>query len=345
MPYAMNKTVLLIGPNFHDFNLFVSSALERLGRKVVVEAYDTPISPYTKWNKVAYKVAGDKEGMRDKSRKLFSAQAVETFDKVRPQGVFLLNGEMLTPEAVQYFRKSATVVVWLYDSITRVSQCWNIVPFCHKVFCYEQEDIRLIKDRLDIVAEFLPQAVDPSAYFNIPDVKKEWDIVFAADMWKSPKRMRLIQSVVAAFPDKKIRVWGIYKPWYKDLWKSVTRERRDIYTNRNTSSRQLNLDYNMARVVLNIHNEQQVVGANPKLYEISATGSYQVCDANPYIQRLFQNSEVGLYKDEADLIEQIAWALDPKNETEREQRAQQARALILSAHTYECRMRNVLENL
>ena len=139
-----NHAVLLIGPNFHDFNRFVSSALERLGRKVVVESYDTPISPYTRWNKVAYKVAGDKEGMRDKSRKCFSAQAVGTFDKVRPQVVFLLNGEMLTPDAVQHFRKSAMVVAWLYDSITRVSQCWNIVPFCHKVFCYEQEDIRLI---------------------------------------------------------------------------------------------------------------------------------------------------------------------------------------------------------
>ena len=196
-----NHAVLLIGPNFHDFNRFVSSALERLGRKVVVESYDTPISPYTRWNKVAYKVAGDKEGMRDKSRKCFSAQAVGTFDKVRPQVVFLLNGEMLTPDAVQHFRKSAMVVAWLYDSITRVSQCWNIVPFCHKVFCYEQEDIRLIRDRLGIVAEFLPQAVDPSAYFNIPDVKKEWDIVFAADMWKSPKRMRLIHGNLSRVRD------------------------------------------------------------------------------------------------------------------------------------------------
>ena len=345
MHYAMNKTVLLIGPNFHDFNRYVSSALEKLGRKVVVEAYDTPITPYTKWNKVAYKVSADKEGMRDISRMRFSEQAVDTFDKVHPQIVFLLNGEMLTPQAVQHFQKSAKVIVWFYDSITRVPHCWNIVPFCHKVFCYEQEDIRLIRDCLGIVAEFLPQAVDPSAYFNIPDVKKEWDIVFAADMWKSPKRMRLIQSVVDAFPEKKIRVWGIYKPWYKGFWRSVTRERRDIYTNRNTSSSQLNLDYNKARVVLNIHNEQQVVGANPKLYEISATGSYQVCDTNPYIQSLFQNSEVGLYKDEEELIEQIAWALDPNNDMEREQRAQQARTLILSAHTYECRMRNVLENI
>lgn len=338
----MSKKILLIGPNFHDFNQYVADAFCQLEWAVTILAYDTPIHPYSQFNKIRYKLYRHKELLQVGSRESFSIQAQVIFDKVSPQIVFLLNGEMLTTEVMHYFSKSSKVVVWFYDSITRLPYCWNIVPLCHSVFCYEKDDIRLIKERLNIDAGFLPQAVDSSVYCKIPQMKKEWDIVFAADMWKSPKRMRLIQSVVAHFPDKKIRVWGIYKPWYKGLWNSVTREHRDIYTNSNASSHQLNLDYNKARVVLNIHNEQQTIGANPKLYEISASGSYQICDTNPYIESIFRDGEIGLYDNEESLLELIKWALDPTNEVSRETSAQRAREIVLAEHTYVQRVQHLL---
>ena len=282
----MNK-VLLIGPNFHDFNEYVADAFRQQGWGVTTMAYDSPIHPYSLYNKIRYKLAPNKSRLREISRESFSSQVKDVFDKEAPQMVFMLNGEMLTPDVILHLRQSSKVVVWLFDSITRLPYCWKILPFCHKVFCYEFDDISLIRKELSIEASFLPQAVNPKAYYSIPNQTKEWDIVFAADLWKSEKRKKLIQAVVRSFSDKKNRVWGIYKPWYKNLWESLTRERRDIYTNCNASTKQLNLDYNKAKVVLNIHNEQQTNGANPKVYEIAATGAFQICDANPYIESLF----------------------------------------------------------
>lgn len=339
------RTILLIGPNFHDFNQNIADAFHSLGYHVDVLAYDSPVTPYSTLNKIKYKLSHAKEQLRNKSAQFFSCNAKKKFDELHPQLVFLLNGDMLTPDIVAYFRKSVKVVVWLFDSITRLPRCWDILPHCDKVYCYEQKDIPLIKNRLNIDSAFLPQAVSPKAYFSIPNVEKKWDIVFAADMWQSNKRKQLIQQVVQNFSNCKIRVWGIYKPWYKGLWKNITRERRDIYKNCNASTTQLNEDYNKAKIVLNIHNEQQEIGANPKVYEIAASGSYQICDANPYIESLFPNGEIGLYHNKEELIGQILWAMDPQNEKNRETKAKQAQEIVLSSHTFVDRMRVVLQSI
>lgn len=339
----MNNTILLIGPNFHDFNQHVKFAFETLGYSVIVQAYDTPVNPYSSLNKIRYKISHKKDDLKETCRQSFSIQIQEVFQKKSPQVVFILNGEMLTPEVIQFMGRTAKISLWLFDSITRLPHCWDILPKCNNVFCYEQDDIPFIRKRVSIEAKFLPQAVDPATYYTIQNTKKDFDIVFAADLWKSAKRKHLIQTVVHHFSNKKIRVWGIYKPWYKGFWESITRERRDIYTNCNASTAQLNLDYNRAKIVLNIHNEQQNNGANPKVYEISATGSYQICDANPYIEKLFPNGEIGLYHNEKELIEQINWALDPANEPEREARAKRAQEIVLSSHTFVDRIRQVME--
>ena len=341
----MNKRLLLIGPNFHDFNKYVLKAFQELGWNVVLQSYDTPVHPFSSFNKIRYKLTSNKASLIESSRKAFSSGIAKKYKELSPELVFVLNGEMLSRDVVQTMRQSSKVVLWLFDSITRLPYCWEMLPCYDKVFCYEKDDIQLIKDKLSIEAEFLPQAVDPSAYHPLGDPNKKWDIVFAADLWKSERRKYLIQKVVAAFPDRKIRIWGIYKPWYKGLWKCLTRERKDVYTNRNASTEQLNLDYNGAEVVLNIHHEQQRNGANPKVYEIAASGSYQICDANPYIETLFPHGEIGLYHDEAELMEQIRWALDPVNKEMKDRKAREAMAMVCAAHTFKHRMQFVLETV
>ena len=337
--------LLLIGPNFHDYNQYVASAFQEFGWNVVLQSYDIPINPYSTYNKIRYKLSAEKTTLIESSRNCFSKEILRKYRELDPQVVFVLDGEMLTPEVIQTMCQKSIVALWLFDSITRMPLCWEMLPYYNMIFCYENDDIRIIREKESIEAKFLPQAVDLSAYYQMDDAQKKWDIVFAADIWKSEKRKSLIQAVVSAFPDRKIRVWGIYKPWYKGLWQNLTRERRDVYMNRNASTEQLNFDYNCSQVVLNIHHEQQRNGANPKVYEICASGTYQICDANPYIESLFPHGEMGLYHNEIELMELIEWALDPKNQEERDNKAKQAQEIVCSSHTFKHRMQFVLETI
>ena len=177
------------------------------------------------------------------------------------------------------------------------------------VYCYEQEDIPVLQKE-GVKAQFLPQAVDPQLYYPIEGIEKKYDIVFAGEIWSSKKRQEYIKAVIDHFPDKRIRVVGRYKIPAKGFFGWLFRKHRDIYTNKNATAEELNRLYNESRVVLNIHHEQQKNGANPKVYEIMASGALQVCDRNPYIESHFQGCPILLYSNIDEMLKQIEVALD-----------------------------------
>lgn len=178
-------------------------------------------------------------------------------------------------------------------------------------------------------------------YFPIAGGKKDIDILFVGNLYFYPNRQKTIQKIIEAFPEKKIKIIGEYKPWYKDMFKCLFRERRDIYTNHNISPKDVNKYYNRSRIVLNIHREYQKDGANPRLFEICGSGSYQISDSNPYIESVFPHGEIGLFKTEDDLIEAISDALSH----DKSSNAKAAHEIVIQQHNYESRMRQVLQSI
>lgn len=341
----MSSRVLIIGPRFFYFNASIERAFASLGYDTRVEAYDNPIHPYDRWNMIRYKLAADKRALHEESRKRYSPYILRVFDDYRPQIVFIINGDNLAPDVVQTMREKARVGIWLFDSLTRMPDCAVNLPHAHRVFCYEQEDIAAIRSKWGIEAEFLPQAVDTRLYHPLPSaVDKQYDLVFAGDIFHSRKRRAIVTEVVARYPDLRIKVWGIYKPWFKNPLKWLLRERKDVYMNCNATAEQLNDDYNRARVVLNVHHEQQRNGANPKVYEIAASGAYQLCDSNPYIDRLFGEGGIGLYHSVDELCALLEEALRQPQE-ELNARAQSALHSVVSSHTFVNRIRQVIDSL
>lgn len=351
---------LIIGPKFHYFNQSVERAFHALGYETRILAYDNPVHPYTLENKIRYKFASDKLRLKRESRALFHLEAELAFEEFEPDVVFLMNGDMLLSDTILHWRgkleddpspveKPAKVALWFFDSMTHIPLCEECIPAVDAVFCYEQTDIPIIKERFGIHAHFLPQAVDTEIYYPM-DCQKEYDIVFAGDIFHSQRRRQVIQAVVAHYPDLRIKVWGEYKPWYKNPLKWLTRERKDVYQNCNASGQQLNEDYNRARVVLNIHHEQQKDGANPKVYEIAATGAYQVCDANPYIRSLFPENEIGLYEidssaGEMHQYDKLFAVIDEALAHDLSPSAKKAYEKVVSQHTFIQRIKQCLETL
>lgn len=351
---------LIIGPHFHYFNQSIERAFHALNYETRVLAYDNPIHPYTLDNKIRYKMAGDKLRLKKESRSLFHLEAELAFEEFEPDVVFVMNGDMLLSDTILHWRgkleddplpvdKPAKVALWFFDSMTHLPLSDECITAVDAVFCYEQTDIPLIHERFGVEAHFLPQAVDLEMYHPL-DVEKEYDLVFAGDIFHSQRRRKVIQAVVAHYPNLKIKVWGEYKPWYKNLWEWLTRERKDVYMNRNASGRQLNEDYNKARVVLNIHHEQQKDGANPKVYEIAATGSYQVCDANPYIEQLFPNGEIGMYTVDLQAGEEHRYdslfaCIDYALQHDMTPQAMAAFEKIVTQHTFIQRIQQCLDTL
>ena len=336
--------VLIIGSNFFNYNQSVKNTFQALGWEVHVESYDEPIHPFSGWLKWQHKFSFNREKLKDKHRKKYQKYIRSQFLKVNPDMVFVLNGAILDLETLTAFRQTSKVVLWMYDSVFRFPKCINHIDAVDYAFFYELKDIEYY-ERLGKKAYFLPQAADINLYHPLK-LEKTIDILFVGVLYRYFKRIALLKKVIAKFSAQKtcgersrtIKIVGKYKPFEKNIFKWLFRERRDVFTNKNIAPKEVNVLYNQSQMVLNIHHETQVEGANPKVFEICASGAYQICDYNSYIASLFPNGEVGLYKNEQELVDLIDDAL--KND--KSEQAKKAYEIVIQNHTFEARINEVL---
>ena len=333
------STVLVIGPNYFNFLSATKSAFERMGWKVAVEGYDNPIHPYTTAMKWRWKLSRHRDRLQAHSREAYNQYIIGRFHEVQPDLVFVMNGDILTGDTLDAFRVSAKVAVWLFDTRSKLPSSVGHIDHVDALFCYEQDDVDWYASQ-GKTAWFLPQACDTDTYRPL-SLDKDIDILFVGNLYTSPRRMHIMQQVVEHYPQCHIEVWGLYKPWYKGLIRWLFREHRDIYKNRTVSPDEVNRLYNRARVVLNIHQEQQKDGANPRTFEILGSGAWQVCDANPCIERLFPSGEMGLFHN----LDELFACIDDALQNDKSEAVGRARCKTLSQHTFDVRMHTVIDTL
>ena len=309
--------VLIVSSPFFNYQISVGRAFQELGYEVRIETYDEPIHPFKGLLRWRHKLAINKERLRAKSRKLYDTYIKQVFDAFKPDIVFSYNGTILLDERLDYFRKTAKVIFWMYDSVQRPDRerCRNHIDHADAVFCFEQRDVDYYATQ-GKKSYFLPLAADSTVYYPIQGQKKDIDILFVATIYTSQKRIDMLKYLISEFPDKKIVIYGEYKPYFKNPLKCLFRERRDIYTNHNIPPEKVNELFSHTKVALNIHHAQTFHGANQRLFEACAAGAYQVCDANPYIESLFQHGEVGLYHSKEEMVEKIQYALEHNMEAQ-----------------------------
>ena len=330
--------VFIIGPNFYNFISATKNAFASQGWDVRSEAYDNPVHPFRGYLKLKHKLSREKEKIREKNRLSYQPYIKEKYDEDIPDLVFILNGDMICTGTLDYFRERSKIVVWLFDSLDKLPSCREHIDHTDFLFCYDMEDVIYYKEK-GKKASFLPQACDSAIYKPLQGINKDIDIYFAGNLYLSQKRKQLIKAVINTFPDKKILVHGKIVLFVKKPLKWIFLRKRKIYKNKNIDGAAVNKFYNRSKVVLNIHNEQQKNGANPKVFEICGVGTYQVCDANQYIESLFPNGEVGLYHNENEMIKCIREALTH----DCSKQAKAAQEIVLSAHTFTKRIQELLK--
>lgn len=330
------KKVLIIGPNFHNYNVSMASAFELLGWETVIETYDGPVHPFKGLLKWRHKFSPNRKRLKRKNQEKYNQYIAERFSEIKPDLVFILNGNILMSKTLDFFRKSSKTALWMYDSVRRYVECKDFVDHVDFFFCYDHDDVKRY-EKEGRKAYFLPQAYDDAIYKPLR-LERDIDLLFVGVLYKSEKRIRYVKSVIENFPDKKILIFGTYKPYYKDFIKWIFREKRHIYKNKNIPGALVNEYYNRSKIVFNIHHESQTEGANPKVFEICGAGAYQICDANPYIKSIFPDGEIGLYNDEQELIARINDAFG----NDKTENAEKAHEIVSSKHTFTHRVQEIL---
>lgn len=334
----MNKA-LIIGPSFFYFNQSIANAFEALGFQTEVVTYDEPVHPFHLKNKILHKFSPHKEQLKEKSRSLFNASVREAFDRFTPDLVFIYNGDILEPDTIRYFKTKSKVAIWMLDGLSRHPRSEALAPLVDAYFCFEPDDVATLRQK-GIDAHFLPQACDASIYHPL-NLEKDIDILFVGALYGYPKRIEYLKAVVDHFSDKKIEIYGVYKPIYKNPIKWLLREKRGIYKNRNITPEKVNELYNRAKICINIHHEQSTNGANPKVFEITGAGAFQLVDWNPYIESLFPQGIFAIFRTKEEMISKIETYFEEKRELECHQDFEKT----IKHHTFAERIKEALRIL
>jgi len=158
--------VFIIGPNFFNFNQSIRESFQTLGWDICLESYDEPIHPFKGLLKWQHKFSLNREKLKEKHTNKYQNYITEKFLQFGPDLVIVLNGTILKSETLVFFKQTAKVVLWMYDSVFRFPKCLNHIDFVDYAFFYEQKDVAYYQ-ALGKEAYFLSQAADTNIYYPI----------------------------------------------------------------------------------------------------------------------------------------------------------------------------------
>ncbi len=216
----------------------------------------------------------------------------------------------------------------------------NIDLYDH-VFLFEKEDIPVLKSQYQVDAYFLPLALDESVYFPVPSPEKNIDILFVGNLYE--KRVALLNKLIERFPEKTIRIYGVYFSRLRNIGRHFFRKDKKYYTNTTVSPDTLNVLYSKTRICLNIHHSQSVYGVNQRFFEISGAGALQVCDRHGFITDNFTGNEIVIFENEDDLFRIVGNILaDYDSYTSK---IQDAYKKVIQNHTFHERIKFILKTI
>ena len=338
---AMPKALIVSSP-FFGYQNSVGRAFEELGYEVKIETYDEPIHPFKGLLRWRHKLYLNKEALREKNRQKYRLYIEAVFDSFKPDIVFTYNGQILKDDTLDYFRKGgAKVIVWMYDSVLRDDRlpCRSHIDHSDLFCCFEEKDVEYYSS-LGKKAYFMPLACDTTVYYP-QKAEKDIDILFVGTLYTSQKRMQMLEALVKHYPDKKILIYGEYKPYFKNPFTWAFRRNRKVFLNYNIPPSQVNDLFARTKIALNIHHKQTFNGANQRLFEACGADVYQISDTNPFIDSLFTKGEVGLYHDQQEMYSLIDYALTHDMSAQ----AHAAYEIIIGNHTFTQRVRQMLKLL
>ncbi|OSZ80899.1 hypothetical protein CAP36_06570 [Chitinophagaceae bacterium IBVUCB2] len=330
------QKVLIIGPEFYDYNLSISDAFVNLGfeTKVVGYSIDTVASLGERFR---YHLAADKNSFFKNRIESINEEILRLYHSFKPHLIFIVQGSVLSPEtmlAMQDCKKA----LWMMDSLARGKVVRPIVRSVDYVFFFEKTDIEFLWIEAGINSWFLPLSVDPKVYYPM-ELKQEIDILFVGALYEH--RLKMLGRVAEEFKDKQIKIYGNYYSPLRRPLHHLFRNNKHVFLNKNISPVKVNELYNKSKLCLNIHHSQSKFGVNQRFFEISGSKAFQLVDQNGYISENFTSDEIMTYSSEADMIEKIHFALN--NPSRRNEMASNAHKKVMSGYTFTDRIKYVLD--
>jgi len=322
-----------------------AGALENLGHQVAVAECD----------KFADGFASLKEITRNKENaNALSSQFMNFMGETvaaraaefQPDLILALAQAPLTPQAIERLKSLKIPVAFWFVEDFRTLPYWKEVAGSYDFFFTIQqgEVFEQLQSAGAKSVYYLPQACFPDEHRPLklsPDEQKTYgaELSFMGAAYYNRRQ---------AFPqllEHDFKIWGTGWDLQSPVGRCVQNE------NRRVSSGESVKIYNGAKIHLNLHSSTYHEGVNPdgdfvnpRTFEISACGGFQLVDQRSELSEMFlEGEEIATFKSVQDLKQKISYYLE--HEEERRRIAEKGRERVLAEHTLEHRMTELLTHI
>jgi len=236
------------------------------------------------------------------NRKILSAQ--KSFS---PELVLIVNGEEIFPETIKKLSQKSAVAHWAVDGIKNLKTRIKIFDNYAENFVFEPTDVALVPR-----AEYLPLGADLRIFYP-RKCSRDIDISFVGA--PHPTRLPFLEKIAEASLGKfDFRVFGPFKNLDAVAFPSLA---KCVAKSEKLSPAEVAEIYSRSKISLNPHHEQSLLGVNPRVFEMSACGTFQLCSEQKYLGKFFPNGEIETYANANDCLEKIVHFLKDGNTRER----------------------------
>lgn len=239
----------------------------------------------------------------------------------------VLKGELLPPAALERARKTCRVAIWNFDPRDG-KQPWVLerAASCDHFFTIAKGLVPFYRG-MEIDAHWLLEGCDP---FNHQPLGKQdgqaVPVSFIGTVHEVPGREQWLRHVRGHFGPERVAIWGSYCP------KSL----KDVYRGRAQGDAEFCQAVSNTAVNLGADRNPEIDRSyGARLFRTLAAGGYLLTNSTQGIYQDFYGC-VAVYRDTADCLEQIQWALDHPEACALV--AKRGRDLVLKEHTFKHRM-------
>lgn len=333
-------------PEFQNHDLLhVQENFKNLTIVFVTSGYDAPYIPLE---------GGIADSLRKLVRQLYIVSPEQNLlwvvQRTKPDLVLVFDGCKSSCYQIEMIRKAnIKTAVWMTDDPYFTDKTTRFVPFYDFVFTPEINCVSFYQSLGCKNVHYLPLAADSNVFYpRDVDSKYSTDILFLGFAYEN--RIQIFDEIAEYLASKKTLISGF--GWGK--LKSYRLLRRKVYANYWMDSEETACHYNGAKIVINMHrvhddrtvnkNSKKIPAAsiNPRTFEISACGAFQLTDIRPELNTFYTiGHDIEAYTTPTNLMEKLEYYLN--NEQERKMIAARALSNVQHNHTFSHRVLELLK--
>ena len=291
-------------PAWHGgFHKFFGNALRSLGNEVFY--FDDSGTASQRWSrKIFTRVPRLQYSVDDRFRQRVSRDWLRSILSFSPDLVILEHAPNIIPIAIREIKKDGYKVFYWIDSPSAGSQAKDLLAGMKevdKVFSIDRSKEWMTNFFPPDTFCFLPLAGDQEVFRPLPDVQKEYDVVYVGSFPPQSGDGVIRAEIIANIPSKyKVAVLGNGINYWFQFYPQL--EKRTI-TPRALPAEKVNEIYNKAKIVLSIHSTFHIESVSARTHEAALAGAFQIVDWRKDLDELYPSG----------LLPRFKWAREVNN--------------------------------